>query len=443
MSAAGYPDRRFTMLAVVGLVTVLLVLISILTKKLSTMCALISVPIIACLILGLGGDMGKFMMAGIKSVAPTGAMFIFAVLFFTIMGDTGVFERIVNKILSIVGSNPIKICIGTYVITLLTHLDGSGASTFLITVPAMLPIYEKLKMDRRILATIVALGAGTMNIVPWGGPTIRAATALEMPVMDLFAPMVIPQVIGMMAGIAIAVIFGMKEKRRLGAELINISLEPAPLSDEEAALRRPKFFWFNLLLIIATVALLVKGTLPPAGCFMVALVIALMVNYPNLKTQGQLIDTHAKSALMMASVLFAAGIFTGIMKGAGMLNAMAQGLVTIIPDALAAHFAVIIGVISMPASLLFDPDSFYFAVLPVLAQAADAVGLAGVDLGRAAICGQMTLGFPVSPLTPSTFLLVGLAGVDFGEHQKHTFFWAWLISLIILFAAVLVGSIPL
>lgn len=407
------------------------------------MCALISVPIIACLILGLGGDMGKFMMAGIKSVAPTGAMFIFAVLFFTIMGDTGVFERIVNKILSIVGSNPIKICIGTYVITLLTHLDGSGASTFLITVPAMLPIYEKLKMDRRILATIVALGAGTMNIVPWGGPTIRAATALEMPVMDLFAPMVIPQVIGMMAGIAIAVIFGMKEKRRLGAELINISLEPAPLSDEEAALRRPKFFWFNLLLIIATVALLVKGTLPPAGCFMVALVIALMVNYPNLKTQGQLIDTHAKSALMMASVLFAAGIFTGIMKGAGMLNAMAQGLVTIIPDALAAHFAVIIGVISMPASLLFDPDSFYFAVLPVLAQAADAVGLAGVDLGRAAICGQMTLGFPVSPLTPSTFLLVGLAGVDFGEHQKHTFFWAWLVSLIILFAAVLVGSIPL
>lgn len=431
------------MLAVVGLVTVLLVLISILTKKLSTMCALISVPIIACLILGLGGDMGKFMMAGIKSVAPTGAMFIFAVLFFTIMGDTGVFERIVNKILSIVGSNPIKICIGTYVITLLTHLDGSGASTFLITVPAMLPIYEKLKMDRRILATIVALGAGTMNIVPWGGPTIRAATALEMPVMDLFAPMVIPQVIGMMAGIAIAVIFGMKEKHRLGAELINISLEPAPLSDEEAALRRPKFFWFNLLLIIATVALLVKGTLPPAGCFMVALVIALMVNYPNLKTQGQLIDTHAKSALMMASVLFAAGIFTGIMKGAGMLNAMAQGLVTIIPDALAAHFAVIIGVISMPASLLFDPDSFYFAVLPVLAQAADAVGLAGVDLGRAAICGQMTLGFPVSPLTPSTFLLVGLAGVDFGEHQKHTFFWAWLVSLIILFAAVLVGSIPL
>ena len=431
------------MLAIVGLVTVLLVLISILTKKLSTMCALIAVPIIACLVLGLGGEMGKFMMAGIKSVAPTGAMFIFAVLFFTIMGDTGVFERIVNKILSIVGSNPIKICIGTYVITLLTHLDGSGASTFLITVPAMLPIYNKLKMDRKILATIVALGAGTMNIVPWGGPTIRAATALDIPVMDLFSPMIIPQIFGILAGVAISIMFGMKEKRRLGNLLTNISLEPAPLSEEEAALRRPKLFWFNLLLIVATIALLVKGTFPPAGCFMVALVIALTVNYPSIKVQSELIDSHAKSALMMASVLFAAGIFTGIMKGAGMLNAMAQGLVSIIPEALAAHFAVIIGIISMPASLLFDPASFYFAVLPVLAQAANAVGLAGVELGRAAISGQMTLGFPISPLTPSTFLLVGLAGVDFGEHQKHTFFWAWLVSLVILFVAVIIGAIPL
>lgn len=145
---------------------------------------------------------------------------------------------------------------------------------------------------------------------------------------------------------------------------------------------------------------------------------------------------------MMASVLFAAGVFTGIMKGAGMLNAMAQGLVAIMPEALASHFALIIGIISMPASLLFDPDSFYFAVLPVLAQAAEAVGIAGVDLGRAAICGEMTLGFPISPLTPATFLLVGLAGIDLGDHQKHTFIYAWIVSLVILFTAVLLGQIP-
>ncbi|MBC3536814.1 CitMHS family transporter [Megasphaera hominis] len=431
------------MLAIVGLITILLVLTLIMTKKLSTMSALIAIPILACLFLGQAGDLGKFMLAGIKNVAPTGAMFIFAVLFFTIMGDAGVFERIVNKIIGVVGSDPIKVCVGTFVITMFCHLDGSGAATFLIVIPAMLPIFDKLKMDRRILATIVALGAGTMNMLPWGGPTLRAATALDVPVMELFNPMMLPQICGLIAGIAIAVMFGIKEKRRLGVSLAEISVAPMVLSEEEQALRRPKLFWFNLVLIIATVAVMVEGSLPPVGCFMAALVIMLMVNYPDVKLQGKLIDAHAKEALMMASVLFAAGIFTGIMKGSGMIDAMAKGLVAIMPDALAPHFAVIIGVISMPASLLFDPDSFYFAVLPVLAQAANAVGLAGIDLGRAAICGEMTLGFPISPLTPATFLLIGLAGIDLGDHQKHTFFWAWLVSLVVLIAAILVGTIPL
>ena len=161
------------------------------------------------------------------------------------------------------------------------------------------------------------------------------------------------------------------------------------------------------------------------------------------KIQSERVDAHAKSALMMASVLFAAGIFTGIMKGSGLLKAMAQGLVAIIPNSLAPHFAALVGVLSMPLSLLFDPDSFYFAVLPVLSQAAEGVGLQAVDMARAAICGQMTLGFPLSPLTPATFLLVGLAGIDLGEHQKHTFIWAWIVSLVILFVAALMGRIPL
>ena len=431
------------MLAIVGFATILVLLAAIMAKKLSTMSALIAIPIIACLAIGEGGSLSKYMLDGIKIVAPTGAMFIFAVLFFTIMGDAGVFERIVNKIMSIVGTDPVKICVGTFVITLLVHLDGSGAATFLIVIPAILPVFEKLQMDKRVLATIVALGAGTMNIVPWGGPTLRAAASLEMPVTELFSPMVIPIAAGMAAGAAIAVMFGVKERRRLGASLQHLDLSVSQVSEEELALRRPKCFWFNIALIIVTVVTLVKGTLPPVGCFMIALVVALIVNYPNLQLQSKLIDMHAKSALMMASVLFAAGIFTGIMKGTGMLHAMAEGLAAILPPSLAVHFAVVIGVISMPASLLFDPDSFYFAVLPVLATAAETVGLSGVDLGRAAICGQMTLGFPLSPLTPATFLLIGLTGIDLGDHQKHTFIWAWLVSLIILFVSILTGVIPL
>ncbi|MFR5862901.1 MAG: hypothetical protein ACLUES_15155 [Flavonifractor plautii] len=96
----------------------------------------------------------------------------------------------------------------------------------------------------------------------------------------------------------------------------------------------------------------------------------------------------------------------------------------------------------MPASLLFDPDSFYYGVLPVLAQTAGGFGVVG-DVGRAAILGQMTVGFPVSPLTASTFLLVGLSGVDFGEHQKKTIPLAWLVSLVMVAVAILTRGIAI
>ena len=79
----------------------------------------------------------------------------------------------------------------------------------------------------------------------------------------------------------------------------------------------------------------------------------------------------------------------------------------------------------------------------VLAQTAEGFGVAGVNVGKAAILGQMTTGFPVSPLTASTFLLVGLSGVDLGEHQKKTIPMVWLISIIMLVVAVVTGGITI
>ena len=176
---------------------------------------------------------------------------------------------------------------------------------------------------------------------------------------------------------------------------------------------------------------------------MLAYVLATVINYPKVADTKARVDAHAKSAIMMCSVLFAAGAFCGIMSGTGMITEMANALVSIIPDSLGEFFPAIVGVIGMPASLLFDPDSFYYGVLPVLAETAEGFGVAGVNVGRAAILGQMTVGFPISPLTPSTFLLVGLAGVDLGEHQKKTIPMVWLISIIMLVVAVVTGGITI
>ncbi|MEK6481382.1 citrate:proton symporter [Catalinimonas sp. 4WD22] len=424
------------MLAILGVTTIVALLFLVVTKKASAVVALILVPIATGLMAGLGFELLDFMTEGIKSIAPTGVMFIFAILFFGILTDAGTFRPIINRLLNLAGNDPARVAVASALLAMIVHLDGSGAVTFLVTVPAFLPIYDQLKMRRSTLACIVALAAGTMNIVPWGGPTIRAATALDVPVTALFNPILFPVMIGLVTVLFIAYMMGKKERN------CDVEIKTVVESQEtNAELERPRLFWVNILLIIAAVSLLISGLAPPHVIFMVAFVIAISLNYPNLKVQAERVNAHAKAAMLMASILFAAGSFTGILKGSGMIDAMAESAVRYIPDAVGSHLAVITGILSMPASLLFDPDSFYFGILPLVATTSAHFGGDTIEVGRAAIMGQMTTGFPISPLTGATFLLIGLTGVDLGDHQKKTIPYAFLITLVILSVSLLIGAI--
>lgn len=438
------------MLSVLGFLSVILLLVSVMAKKLSPTVALIAVPSVMAFIGGFGfKEVGTFITDGIKTISPTGVMFIFAILFFGILSDAGTFDPIIKKILKLVGSDPVKIAIGTAILAMVVHLDGSGAVTFIITIPALLPVYDAIGMKKSTLATIVAIAAGTMNVVPWGGPTLRAATSLNVPINELFNPMIIPLVAGLITVLLFAAFLGKQEKKRIGAEAlakvgdIDHSEVNKEADEKILSLKRPKLFVFNILLIIAAIAVMISNLLPPQVTFMFAFCIAIVVNYPNVKLQRELIDSHAKEALMMASVLFAAGAFTGIMKGSTMITAMSESIVKLIPTSLGRFIPVIVGVISMPLSLLFDPDSYYFGVLPVLSSAAGQFGIDALMVGRASIIGQMTTGFPISPLTASTFLLIGLAGVDLGEHQKKTIPYSFAITIVMLIVSIAIGVISI
>jgi CitMHS family citrate-Mg2+:H+ or citrate-Ca2+:H+ symporter len=191
------------------------------------------------------------------------------------------------------------------------------------------------------------------------------------------------------------------------------------------------------------IGVMVSGIVDPSLMFMVGTAIALMVNYPQSDAQRERIDAHAKTAVMMAAILLAAGAFTGIMKGTGMLAAMAAAAVRAVPPEAASHIPVVLGVLSMPLSLLFDPDSFYLGALPVIAEVGQALGVPPVHVGQAALLGQMTTGFPVSPLTPATFLVVGLSGIELGEHQRFTAPYLFAASVLMTVACVVLGVFPL
>lgn len=474
------------MLTLMGFVTIAVILTLLLTNRVAAVVALAGVPIVTALIAGFSpAEIGEFVTEGVGGVAGTVAMFVFAIVFFGVMRDAGMFDPIVRRIVNFAGNAPVTVCLATTALAMAAHLDGAGATTFLITIPAMLPIFDRLGMSRLVLTTCVGLGAGVMNIMPWGGPTARAATTSGVPANDLWVPLIPSQVVGMVACLAIAWFLGRRETRRLDAAggsahdsggLAAASVDPrsstsgggphtshavrpatastprsttdaAPaspptLTEEEQALRRPGRFWVNIALTVLVIVALVMGVTTPELAFLGAVVVALLVNYPGLHAQTERIEAHAKGAMLMATTLLAAGVFLGIFGSSGMIDAMATTATDWLPAGAAPALPLLIGLLAVPLSLVFGPDPYYFGVLPVLIGIGEASGISAADLAQASIIGEETVGFPISPLTGSFYLLVGLGGVEIGKHIRHLIGWAWLVSLVMLAVAFITGAIP-
>ncbi|MBK1786972.1 CitMHS family transporter [Prauserella cavernicola] len=426
------------MLAASGFVTIALFLVAVLSRRVSVLIALTVLPVLAAVVTGFGGSLGELIADGLTTVAPVAIMITFAVLYFSLMVEAGLFDPAVARVLRWAKGDPLKITVGTAVLTVLVALDGDGASTFLIMVSAMLPIYRRIGMRPLVLAGVVCLGAGVMNMVPWGGPTARAMAALDLGSGDIFVPAIPAMIAGILWVIFAAFLIGRAERKRLGPiELDDTVIPELPTRTRAQSAR----FWFNVVLTLALVVVLLLQLAELEVVFVVAFIVALLVNRPSWEQQQELFEKHGHNVVLVTTMIFAAGVFTGILNGTGMIEAMAQSLVSIIPDGASSAFPLIVAITSMPLSLVFTPDAYYFGVLPVLAETATAFGGDPAQIGTAAILGQMTTGFPLSPLTASTFILVGMSGVNLGAHQRFIFKWAFGTTLVMTVVALLTGAI--
>lgn len=489
------------MLVLLGFAMIAVFMVLIMTKKLTPVLALIIVPTVFGLFAGAGLGIGPMVMDSMKSMTSTAALLMFAIVYFGLMIDVGLFDPLVKFILRKLGNDPAKVVLGTAILASAVSLDGDGSTTFILTTAAMLPVYLRLKMSPVVLTCVAGLANGTMNILPWGGPTARAATALKIDVNDVFVPMVPSLIAGLVVVIVFSWLLGLQERNRLRAtapeiwgdaanagdvfdggtgrggsvaagstrggtgpagrtggkpgtgggagvevldraetldELADTGLADTALDPNRKTLR-PKLFWFNLGLTVAVMAMLVANLVPLPYVFMAGSAVALLVNFPKVKEQGAQVVAHAPSIVAVVSMVMAAAVLTGVLNGTGMVKEMSAWLVHIIPAEMGPFMAVITGLLSIPMTFFMSNDAFYFGVLPVLSETAAHYGISGAEMARASITGQP---FHLqSPLVPAILLLVSLAKVELGDHHKKVLWRTAVISVVMLAVGMLTGAI--
>ncbi len=430
------------MLTALAFSMVIVFMLLIMTKRLSPITALILVPVAFGIMGGFAGSLGPMMLDGVTKLAPTGVMLMFAILYFAIMIDAGLFEPFVVRLVRVVHGDPVRIVVGTAVLALLVSLDGDGSTTYMITTAAMLPLYRRLGIRPLVLACVVMMSGGVMNILPWGGPTARVASALGVDSSEIFVPLIPAMVAGAAWVLYVSYRLGVRERTRLG--LVGIALTDDGITDEspmESATRRPNRLVINALLTLGLMIALVTGVMPLPVLFMIGFAIAMLLNYPSIEEQKTLLATHAGNVLAVAGMIFAAGIFTGILSGTKMVDAMADSVISIVPAALGPYLSVVTALLSIPFTFFISNDAFYFGVMPILAKAGAAYGITAAEIGRASLIGQPV--HLLSPLVPSTYLLVGLVDVAFDEHQRYTIKWAFFTAIVMMLAGLITSAFPL
>ena len=432
------------MVAAVGFIMIIVIVALLLKGKMSPIVVLVVVPAIAALILGHNpvavADMIK---EGVKTTTSNGILFIFSVIYFGVLSDTGLFDIIVDWLVKKAGSNVIAVTVATAIIATIAHLDGTTATTVLITIPALYPVYKRMKIDPKILLCITGACMGIMNLLPWGGPTARAATVLEMDANDLWHILIPVQIIGMVINIILAILLGMlaiKQGAGKGAG-VEVEVDQKAAAEADALRKKTPFLVFNLILTVAVIAILSMGLATSYVVFMVALCILLAVNYPDQKLQDKLIKKHAPAALIISATLFAAGAMVGVFDGTGMLTEMANAIMGIIPTALGKYIHVIFGLLALPLGLCIGTDAYFYGIMPLVMQVGETYGVASLSTAVAMIIGK-NIALMVSPLVPATFLAIGLTGTELKDHMKFSIPPYYLISVITVIISVILGIIP-
>jgi len=428
---------------ILGFIMIAIIVVILIKGKVSIAPVFVILPLISAALLGYGiSEINGFISNGLRSVLNTAALFAFAVMYFSFLNDVGMFDVIVKKVMKYMSNKVEIVLLMAAIVATISHLDGSGATTMLITIPTMLPIFKKMKIRPQALLLMAALASGAMNVTPWCSSVLRLTSAVGLDPQEMWLYVLPLQVLALLLTYASVIVVGRAERKNGAgmtdeefAEMKKTIDEPAVISVSQRVLV------FDMVLTAVLIGLLLSGKITSNLGFMVAFAIALVVNYPNVKQQNAKIREYGGAALNMIVIIFSIGILVGVTSGTGMIEGMANTLVAVIPESLGGHLPFVMSVFSVPISMVLGSDTVYLVLAPIMGNIVMAYGGTMISISAALLMGA-ALSANLTLIGPTPYLALGLADVEMGSHLKYSFKYVWAIGIIVSIFAGILNIIP-
>lgn len=432
------------MTTMVGFLMLAVIVVLLLTNKTSIIPVFGIIPIIAALILGYGlKDIQGFMNDGFKSVLNTIILFSFAVMFFSLLSDVGMFDVIVNRVMKYLGNNVLAVLYVACFVTMISHLDGSGATTALVTIPTMLPIFKKMKIRPACIVFVMSIMSGAMNITPWCASMLRVTSVTGLDAQVLWRYLAPVQAFAIVCGLLFMIPIAAIEKKN-GAGMTDVEFAALKASLDQPAkvsVSKPVLV-FDLALTAVMVVGLLLGWFGTAIGFIVAFGLALVVNFKTTKEQGGKIKQYGGPAINMVMTIIAIGVLVGVMNGTGMIEGMTNAILAVLPESLGKHLCFVVSLFVVPINTIIGSDNVYFALTPIMQSLVSTYGVTDLALATSIVV-PCALAANVTLIGASPYLALGLADVTMGEHLKYSFKWIWLLAVSCTVFGMVIGKIPL
>lgn len=426
-----------------AIILILIVVATVITKKVPFNFVLLIVPIVCALILGHSvEETSTFVVEQLSSMMQSaGFMLLFAFLYFQMLTEAGVFDTIVTAVTTKLGHkmNVIVIIILTTLIGGFSILTGNFTPAYLITFPILVPLYKRFDFDREAAFIIAQTAMSALCFIPWGigmaytassaGLDANELAAASMPWGLCFIPAIILQWI----------YFGLQHKKRVGTFQAVAEVETAEEKKEENPNLRPKLFWVNLIIfVIALVALGVFG-IAPYFVFIVATVVTAMLNYP--KNFGEIFAKVGPMYLNILIMLIAINVYQAVFNNTGMVGSISDALMQFCPEFLLRYIHIILLLLCV-VIIYVIPFQIFNALYPIFISIGAGFGIPAVAVIAPFVC-NLSLATSSTPTNSSTYTGCALTETEVQHFCKKAVPIQTVTNAVVVLTAVIFGVLQL